>query len=92
MTFTEFEQYEVIHRVQRKIRCLGCSRRMSRQRTFRAPLRDGASRLDIRHELIELSSRWHPRGVCAGCMATGDYVMLEDGNFALKFAAQGFAA
>lgn len=85
MSWTEVNPFEVTYTVQTKIRCFGCSRRLSRQRTFRAPVRDGILRSEIRVELRQEAARWYPRGVCAGCMATGQYVMLEDGNFALKF-------
>lgn len=79
--------FEVTFTDQTKIRCLGCDRRLSRQRTFRAPIPDGMSRWDVRAELREKAMLWRLklRGVCAGCMGTGEYVMLEDGNFALKF-------
>lgn len=87
MSWTEINVFEVTYTDQTKIRCLGCSKRMSRQRTFRAPVRDGVTRSQIRMELREIAVMWRLklRGVCASCMATGEYVMLPDGNFALKF-------
>lgn len=94
MSLTDFGQYEVTYTAQSKIRCLGCSKRLSRQRTFRAPMEPGRARVDIRTELMDLARRWAAglRGVCASCMSTGQYVMLDDGNFALKFPPQGVSA
>lgn len=45
-------------------------------------------------ELKALASKWKAtvRGVCSDCMRTGQYVMLDDGNFALKFPQSGEAA
>lgn len=83
MSWSEFP--EVTLTVPRKIRCFGCSKRLSRQRTFRRPLRDGFTRQQLRLELLEEAARWYPQGVCASCMQSGKFVMLEDGNFALKF-------
>lgn len=95
MSWTEITWSEVTYTDQTKIRCFGCSRRLSRQRTFRAPIRPGVARVDIRSELRELAAKWRQnlRGVCATCMKSGQYVMLDDGNFALKFQApEGHAA
>lgn len=91
MSWPEISALEVRYTAQTKIRCFGCSRRLSRQRTFVGLLRDGMTRIQLRGELREQASRWNPRGVCAECMRTGQYVMLDDGNFALKFPASGAA-
>lgn len=91
MSWTEISPFEVTYTAQTKIRCFGCSRRLSRQRTFRAPVRDGVLRSLIRQELKDQAARWSPRGVCAECMRTGDYVMLDDGNFALRFLGNSAA-
>lgn len=87
MGLNGINEYEVTFTDQTKIRCLGCDRRLSRQRTFRAPLPSNVSRWDVRAELREKAMLWRLklRGVCAECMRSGEYVMLEDGNFALKF-------
>lgn len=89
MSWTEITWDEVTYTAQTKIRCMGCSRRLSRQRTFRAPLRGGVTRTEIRMELKVLAAQWHPRGVCPACMASGLYLRLEDGNYALKFPGSG---
>ena len=91
MSWTEVRWDEVTYTDQCKIRCFGCSKRLSRQRTFRASLRPGVTRFEIRAELRELAVKWKTqlRGVCADCMRTGQYVQLPDGNFALKFTGSG---
>ena len=97
MSWTEIRFDEVTHTVQHKIRCFGCDRRLSRQRTFRATLNpwnlneqgEPKSRSEIRVDLKRQAARWNPQGVCAACMRTGRYVLLPDGNFADR--AQGGA-
>ena len=97
MSWQEIRFDEVCYTVQLKIRCFGCSKRLSRQRTFRQTLNpwnvnaagQPKNRSEIRQELREQAAKWHPQGVCADCMRTGQYVMLDDGDFALKFPGSG---
>lgn len=92
MSWPEITALEVRYTAQTKIRCFGCSKRLSRQRTFVALRQDGQTTFEVRAELRQQASRWNPRGVCADCMRTGQYVMLDDGNFALKFPGSGEGA
>lgn len=93
MSWQEIRFDEVTYTEARKIRCFGCSKRLSRQRTFRQTVNpynispatgEPKTRMEIRAELREESRRWHPQGVCADCVRTGQYVLLPDGNFALR--------